>query len=68
MTKKEFDTVKIGDVVLIPNGCDKGYKYIVRYIENESILGKYSEYLNGTRSHIHLEFRVANYRSWSIEN
>lgn len=64
MTKKEFETVKVGDIVSIPNGDNEGKKYIVRYIEDESILGKYSEDLNGIKGIGCPEFRVTNYRAW----
>lgn len=67
MTKGNFSAVKIGDVVSIPNGTYKGSKYIVRYIEDETILGKLAEYLNHDDRRYHgPEFRVANYRLWSL--
>lgn len=68
MKRADFDTVKIGDIVSIAHGTYEGRKYIVRYIEDESIMGKYLEYLGENKGYYSPKFKVAHYQAWNITN
>ena len=63
MTRSEFETLKVGDIVAPKQGYDKGIKCIVRYIEDDTVLFKILEgEFDARATHSNRTFRIASWR------